>query len=123
MRCPRYSDSYASRFFAVQRDYEHIAGPGATPPLDMFPILKYIPERWASWKTVARNVRDTHQQLWGEMVDAVVARINSGNRRGTFMEDIWDKREKLDFDREKIMSVSRSPSSAARYVLTFTPVR
>lgn len=33
--------------------------PGSAPPVDVFPILKYIPEFLAKWKTDARNVRKT----------------------------------------------------------------
>lgn len=33
--------------------------PGSAPPVDVFPILKYVPELLAAWKTNARRVRAT----------------------------------------------------------------
>lgn len=33
--------------------------PGSAPPVDVFPVLKYIPEFLAKWKTEARRVRET----------------------------------------------------------------
>lgn len=33
--------------------------PGAAPPVDIFPILKYIPEIFAKWKSNARRLRAT----------------------------------------------------------------
>lgn len=33
--------------------------PGSAPPVDVFPILKYVPEFLASWKIDARRVRQT----------------------------------------------------------------
>lgn len=32
--------------------------PGSAPPVDVFPVLKYVPEFLAKWKTEARRVRD-----------------------------------------------------------------
>lgn len=33
--------------------------PGSAPPVDVFPVLKYVPEFVAKWKTKARRVRQT----------------------------------------------------------------
>lgn len=32
--------------------------PGFAPPMDVFPVLKYVPEFLAKWKTEARRVRN-----------------------------------------------------------------
>ena len=85
----------------MQRDNDRIAGPSGAPPLDMFPILKYVPERWAEWKTVAKRIRALHRSLWYQLIGVIEKRIVEGRRLGSFMEDVWDKRTLYDFDREK----------------------
>jgi hypothetical protein len=33
----------------------HIPLPGVYPPIDLIPVLKYLPERWAPWLAVCRR--------------------------------------------------------------------
>jgi len=40
--------------------------PGANPPVDEFPFLKYIPEIFAPWKTRAKIAGDAMHNIWTE---------------------------------------------------------
>ncbi|KAH8093929.1 cytochrome P450 [Cristinia sonorae] len=102
LRCPRYKNSYISRFFVVQRENDTIFGPGGTPPLDIFPILKYVPERWAKWKTVAKRIKHHHRALWFDLLAVVEKRISDGKRQGCFMEDMRDRQGRDGFDRNSV---------------------
>ncbi|TCD71564.1 hypothetical protein EIP91_007311, partial [Steccherinum ochraceum] len=102
LRCPRYADSYVSTFYQVQRDQAYIVGPGSTPPLDIFPILKYVPERWAAWKTMAKSIKKVQRRLWHDLVDVIERRVTEDRRQGCFMEEMWDNQEHYNFNREKM---------------------
>lgn len=44
--------------------------PGSAPPVDVFPILKHVPEFWAKWKTEARRIRGIFvEDAWRLLVD------------------------------------------------------
>lgn len=48
---------YMRDFFHAQEEILSLAIPGVAPPVDIFPILKYVPESCCSWKEHARLVR------------------------------------------------------------------
>ncbi|CAG9957146.1 unnamed protein product [Clonostachys rosea f. rosea IK726] len=50
--------AFSDRFFKAQKLWLELLEPGNAPPVDMVPMLRWIPERFASWKTDARYVRD-----------------------------------------------------------------
>lgn len=102
MRCPRYESSIISDFFQSQRRWEAVLEPGAHPPVDLIPVLKYVPERWASWKTLCRDIRRRQQKLYLGLRDHCEDRIKEKRRNGCFMEDVIDQQEKLGLNREMI---------------------
>lgn len=62
---------------------------GATPPIDLFPFLKYLPEGlWGNWKTRAQDLRDFALGLYGPLVEQVIARRKMGKRSDTFMDGV-----------------------------------
>lgn len=56
-RLADFPQGFGDRFFQTQKDFLRLMVPGAAPPVDIFPILRYVPERFAAWKTEARRVR------------------------------------------------------------------
>lgn len=101
-RSPRLTNSFISEFFNVQRKFEQILGPGKTPPMDIFPILKYVPERWASWKTTAREIKAGHQKLWYGLLEMCERRIQENRRVGCFIEHVLDNPKQYELTREQL---------------------
>jgi hypothetical protein len=60
---------------------------GTAPPVDVFPILQYVPKYFAKWKREAEEIRDLHGKLYSKLTKQVQARLDSGNGNGCFMED------------------------------------
>ncbi|KAL4253507.1 cytochrome P450 family protein [Abortiporus biennis] len=56
-RTPHFNSHVIKQFEGVQRKWDHINGPGATPPIDIFRFLRYIPERWAPWKAMCNEIK------------------------------------------------------------------
>ncbi|KAJ7729426.1 cytochrome P450 [Mycena olivaceomarginata] len=48
----------------AQHEWMLVLEPGATPPVDMIPILKYVPERWAKWKRDCAKTRKLQRDLY-----------------------------------------------------------
>lgn len=65
---------------------------GATPPVDIFPIIKWIPERFfGNWITRSRDVAKAMDKLYGRMVLHVMQRRLKSGSRGSFMDDVLDQ--------------------------------
>ncbi|CAL1702684.1 unnamed protein product [Somion occarium] len=101
-RSPRYADSVASLFFSIQHKWEALIAPGAHPPIDLIPALEYIPGRWASWKTITRDIRKQQRSMYFNLRDDCERRIREGRRNGCFLEDIIDQQEKLGLTRDMV---------------------
>jgi hypothetical protein len=100
IRCPTYETSVVTEFYHVMELWQIAMEPGAHPPVDLLPILRHIPERWASWKTLCRDVRSLQRKLYFGLLDQCETRIQQGRRNGCCMEEIIDKGEKFSMNRE-----------------------
>lgn len=98
VRSPRFENSIASQFVEGNSLWERILEPGATPPLDLLPILQYIPEFLAPWKAGCREIRNRQQNLYFGLRDMCAKRMKDGRRNGCFLEDIIDLQEKWGID-------------------------
>ncbi|KAK7051623.1 hypothetical protein VNI00_004602 [Paramarasmius palmivorus] len=102
-RCPRPDAREMIAFYEFQHVWTKLASPGTVPPVDKLPILDYIPERWASWKALMREVKQRHRELYFGLFDECERRMSSidgGN--GCFMENLLSRKEEYGMDREQI---------------------
>ena len=76
---------------------------GATPPVDSFPILKFIPQRFlGSWRSRAKDVGNLMKSLYSEVLQEVERRRESGVNRGSFMDRVLDGQEKNQLNRNEL---------------------
>ncbi|KAI3598435.1 cytochrome [Moniliophthora roreri] len=102
-RCPRPRSSEITAFYEFQFVWTKLLSPGTVPPVDKLPFLDYIPERWASWKALIREVKERHRKLYFGLLDDCENQMKSdvgGN--GSFMEDLLGRKEEYGMDREEI---------------------
>ena len=71
---------------------------GKSPPVDTFPILKLVPERWAKWKRNAMDIRRRQESLFGGLLEQVQRRIEEGKENGAFMEEAIKMRQEWGLD-------------------------
>lgn len=102
MHCSTSNDPIIEIFFKIQREWEYLLRPGGHPPVDVFTLLKYVPERWAPWKTVCRNIRSAHQKFYYDLLNRCLDRIANDKRNGSYMEYLLDNEAESGFDREGI---------------------
>ncbi|KAF9024651.1 cytochrome P450 [Hymenopellis radicata] len=72
-RSPRFESEHASMFFEYDERWDAYLAPGASPPVDMFPILKYLPEFLAPWKKEARALRRLQRHLFFTALEEYLA--------------------------------------------------
>jgi cytochrome P450 len=56
-------------FFDNQESWLNLLTPGTAPPVEVFPILKYLPEFLAGWKKQARSLRQNQLSFYHMMLD------------------------------------------------------
>ncbi|KAJ7898542.1 cytochrome P450 [Mycena olivaceomarginata] len=99
-RAPRYDTPEISGFFNVLHKFNAILSPGATPPVDAMPILKFIPERWAKWKRECKSIRNLQRTLYFGMMEEVRDRMRRGEGNGCYMEEVVGRENELGMDNE-----------------------
>ncbi|KAJ8078324.1 hypothetical protein PM082_000531 [Marasmius tenuissimus] len=101
-RSPRYETPETKALFDAENEKNHLAEPGATPPLDFFPFLQYIPE-WtglAGWKKRVRECRQHQRDLFFGLLDETMGRMKRGEENGCHMEEVIRRQKELQLDRE-----------------------
>ena len=81
-------------------EFDKVLKPGFAPPVEWFPILRHIPERWAPWKRICKAIRIQQRKLFFTLLDVCEDNMKQGVRNGCFMESVIDKQAEYNFDRE-----------------------
>lgn len=80
--------SRVGRFFSIQDEWALILDQGQTPPLDVFPWLKYVPDfltPWNGWRERAALIKGRQGRLYRELLAETEARVNAGKSEDCFM--------------------------------------
>ncbi|KAJ7800590.1 cytochrome P450 [Mycena olivaceomarginata] len=100
----RYSNSVILSVLYGKRSprYEtpQTTAPVLHPPVDMIPILKYVPERWAKWKRDCAKTRKLQRDLYFGLLDETKERLRRCEENGSYMEEILARQEEFGMDRE-----------------------
>lgn len=89
--------------YDIMEQWAQVMELGATPPVDIIPILKWVPERvFGNWITRSRNVGKLMDKLYGRMVHHVMQRRLKSGSRGSFLDGILDQQEKLNLTRHQL---------------------
>ncbi|KAL1665077.1 cytochrome P450 [Schizophyllum commune] len=86
-RSPRIETPTALAIVEILNYWVTYLEPGATPPVDVFPILKWIPEWMAPWVARARKIRDMRAALYLGLFDDCRTRVEAGEDN-SFMGDV-----------------------------------
>src|ERR1700744_1669685 len=79
-------------------NYSAALEPGANPPVDEFPFLKYIPESLTTWKRRAKGSYKCMDDTWNEARRRVDARREKGVSRNSIIDSILDGEKHSDLD-------------------------
>ncbi|KAJ6535753.1 cytochrome P450 [Mycena capillaripes] len=99
-RVPRFETPEITGFFAVMHEWNQLLGPGATPPIDIIPLLNWVPERWAKWKRDCNRVRSLQRAHYFGLLDNTRERLRQGKENGSYLEEILARQGALGIDDE-----------------------
>ncbi|KAL9047336.1 MAG: hypothetical protein Q9214_000063 [Letrouitia sp. 1 TL-2023] len=95
VRTPSTKGEYMTRLYHLMERWSAIMETGATPPVDVFPWLKLLPETaFGSYVTRARSIGNQMETLYDDILSKVIARRESGKRSESFMDQILDQQKK-----------------------------
>ncbi|PPQ93106.1 hypothetical protein CVT25_003086 [Psilocybe cyanescens] len=98
---PRYDSPDAILFRDYMRHFSSATSPAAAP-VDLVPILKYVPERWAPWKQLWRETRRLQQSLYFSLLEYAENKDDSESGSKTFIKTILDRQTDFKLSREMV---------------------
>jgi len=86
----------------MMENWSKVMEPGNTPPVDIYPLLHWVPERFfGNWVSRASNVGDEMNSLYGGTLERVEKRREKRGSKGSFMDILLDQNEKLGLNRHE----------------------
>ncbi|MCJ1371538.1 hypothetical protein MMC20_002756 [Loxospora ochrophaea] len=86
---------YMNRLYKLMEEWSKIMETGATPPVDIFPWLKVLPERlFGNYKKRAKAIGKQMEMLYDDALREVIKRRETGARLGSFVDRVLEGQEK-----------------------------
>ncbi|KAL4746287.1 hypothetical protein BDW72DRAFT_207473 [Aspergillus terricola var. indicus] len=109
IRTPRYDTPHYLALQSIMTELSALGEVGATPPVDLLSILRYVPERlWGNWRTRAAGLHQKLHALHAPLIDRVLERRRTSAdktapaSRATFLDDVLDAQETLQLTRSEL---------------------
>lgn len=103
MRTPTTQTEHMVQLYDVMENWSKVMEVGNTPPVDVFPFLKWVPEKFLGmWRSRAQDVGKEMTALYGGWVNYVIERRKDSGSRDCFLDRVLDQEEKLDLDRHAL---------------------
>ena len=103
VRTPSVHTAHMTKLYDMMENWSQLMEPGATPPVDIYPFLHWIPQKvFGNWVSRSRNVGDEMNELYAGMLDQVETRRKSRPTINSFMDIVLDQNEKLGLSRHEL---------------------
>jgi hypothetical protein len=103
IRTPRRNTPHYLKLRQFLTNLSALGEIGATPPVDLLPVLKYLPQRlWGNWKTKVNVLREGISSLYPPLVDQVIERRATVGNRNSFLDGVLDQQDTLQLSRNEI---------------------
>ncbi|EXJ54354.1 hypothetical protein A1O7_09693 [Cladophialophora yegresii CBS 114405] len=103
VRSPRVDTEHMRRLYELMEDWSVVMEPGNTPPVDIFPLLHYIPEKvFGNWRSRASHVGDAMNALYNDMLTGLERRREAVGSKNSFMDRVLDQKDKLELNRHQL---------------------
>ena len=91
------------RLYKLMEEWSQIMETGNTPPVDIFPWLRYIPERlFGNYQTRAKTIGKQMITLYADIANDVIARRETGVHLNSFMDHVLEVQEKNQLSWEQL---------------------
>jgi cytochrome P450 len=85
-----------NRFFEINGEWSALLDPGAVPPLDVFPFLKYVPDwltPWRGWRERADDLKRNQDAEYTELFQHARDRVAQGKADDSFVARLLMEQE------------------------------
>lgn len=103
-----FSTPKVQALYHVQDQFTDLVQPGATPPIDEYPVLKYLPEFMSPWKTRTRKIRIEQRALYMALLNETKLKMGLGKEIEYFMSRLIKDQGKNGLTDEDIAYVGGS---------------
>jgi cytochrome P450 len=101
-RGPSFKSAKVQALYHAQDRFTAILEPGATPPVDAFPILKWMPDIVSPWRREAREIRREQRALYFGLLEETKIKMQRGDATGCFMEKMLQDQQKHGLSDEHV---------------------
>ncbi len=103
IRTPTIRTPHLERLNEMLIHFQGVTEFGATPPVDFYPVLKYLPERFlGNWRSRATMVHGKMIGLYADLVNTVRHRRQERGSRGSLIDHVLDNQEKLGLNEHQV---------------------
>ncbi|KAH6644190.1 putative cytochrome P450 oxidoreductase [Boeremia exigua] len=103
IRTPDEQSNNMQRLYKLMEEWSQIMEQGATPPVDLFPFLKLLPERFfGNYVTRARGIGSQMENLYTDILHQVEKRRESGQNLDSFMDRVLDSQGKNELSQHQL---------------------
>lgn len=102
LRGASFDSERVKTLYHVQNQNTAINELGATPPVDIFPFLKLLPDFMSSWRIWARNIRIEYRKMLYDLVRESEENSARPNAPDCFLNQMFRDQNKSGLDDEKI---------------------
>ncbi|KAJ6105229.1 hypothetical protein N7523_010039 [Penicillium sp. IBT 18751x] len=96
VRTPSFDTPHMQKLYELMDHWSSILEIGATPPIDAFPLLKFIPERFfGNWWSRTQAVMREMESLYGDMLRHVMRRRQTSGTLKCLMDKVLDQNGKF----------------------------
>lgn len=101
-RGPSFDCPNVQALYHAQDQFTAILEQGASPIVDAFPFLKWVPEFLAPWKTRAKSVREEQNSLYLRLLRETKKRIEVGGGGDCFLRTMLEDQRENNMNDEEV---------------------
>lgn len=122
-RGKRFDSPRVQALYEVQDRWNEMIEPATAPPVEDFPILKYLPDSICTWKRKVLAIRHGQKSLYFALLEETRQKVQEG-KNDCFMAKLLAKQEEIQMDDEHLahlcgIFMEAGSDTTASVLLTF----
>ncbi|KAG8943004.1 hypothetical protein FRC03_002723 [Tulasnella sp. 419] len=106
-RLPQVTSPICKEFFETWDLVNDMLAPGHTPPVEMFPLLNYIPDKFArNWKSKCATLKQRLDVFLEGLKKEAEKRLAEQKPNGSYLETVLEKAKEWDIDDDGLQSLT-----------------
>ncbi|GKZ24636.1 hypothetical protein AbraIFM66951_011906 [Aspergillus brasiliensis] len=103
LRTPSVDTPHMTRLYDMMENWSQLMEPGATPPVDVYPLLHYVPQKiFGNWVSRSQNVGEEMHELYASVLDRVRERRKLKGSKVSLIDTLLDQEEKIHLSRHQL---------------------